>query len=290
MSKHDPVRELLASYAAGTASADERRHLEEHLWRCATCRAELEQWRVVRAGVRIAETTAVAPPASIVSVVLDRAGAGTVTEATDSHAGMAWQLLRAQLPLVQARLWWASALVMAVGFAVAAAGTNHSAGVVVSLVAPAVAAAGVAALYGPEVDPSLELALSTPTSPRSVLLARLTLVFGYDLLLALAGSVLLTGFGAADGLWLLIAQWLGPMALLSALSLAISVWIGPSVAITTVLALWGLRVASGSVLQGSLAEFVRDRWSTDPVVLGLAAALVAAVVLTTNEHARLLRT
>lgn len=290
MSGHDPVRELLASYAAGTASAGERRRVDEHLGGCAACRAELAQWRTVRAGVRRAEPAAVTPPARIVAAVLEQARASTETGGSDARQWIALQLLRAQLGLVAARVWWASALVMAVGFAIAAAGTDRSAGVVVSLVAPVVAAVGVAALYGPEVDPSLELALSTATSPRSVLLARLTLVFGYDVLLALAGSVLLTGFGAGDGLWWLIAQWLGPMALLSALSLAMSVWIGPSVAMSTALGLWGLRVASGTVLQGSLANFVRDRWSTEPTVLILAAALVVTVVLSTTQRTRLPRT
>lgn len=51
-----------------------------------------------------------------------------------------------------------------------------------------IAAVGLALVYGPEVDPGLELALATPTAPRSVLLARMTLVFAYDLGLALAAN------------------------------------------------------------------------------------------------------
>ena len=44
-----------------------------------------------------------------------------------------------------------------------------------------IAAACVSFIYGPENDLAYELALSTPTSPRTILLARLALVFGYNL-------------------------------------------------------------------------------------------------------------
>ena len=79
----------------------------------------------------------------------------------------------------------------------------------------------------------------TPTSPRVILLARVTLVFGYDLILALLSSAVLTLLNATPlGLTSLITTWLGPMAALSALSLLLSVCWNPEGATGVTLALW----------------------------------------------------
>ena len=66
-----------------------------------------------------------------------------------------------------------------------------------ALVAPIVAAAGVAGTHRSRRDPAAELVAATPTSGRLLLLVRLTLVFGFDLALALAASAVLPPPAAA---------------------------------------------------------------------------------------------
>ena len=284
---HDRVRELLAAYAAGSTTAPERRRVGAHLGSCSPCRQELAGWRAVRGAVRAAAPAVGAPGPQLLAATLADVGAHPAARAPAGGGGLrrglghAGALLVGQAPLVRRRLWLASAVVMAVGAAIAAVGTRDAAGLVLALVAPVVAAAGLAVVYGPDVDPVLELAAATPTSPRSVLLARLTLVFGYDVLLALAASAALVAFGAAGSLWALVVAWFGPMALLSALSLAVSVWLGPGVALAAALVVWAARLLASraTLLLPTAAQRLADQlWSTNGVTVGVAVALVLAAL------------
>ena len=57
-----------------------------------------------------------------------------------------------------------------------------------ALLAPAVAAAGIAYAYGPGIDPAWELSWSMAVSDRMVLLVRAVAVFGLNAVLGLAAS------------------------------------------------------------------------------------------------------
>lgn len=293
---HERVRELLAGYAAGTVTGIERRWVSAHLDACPSCRQELGGWQAVQTGLRAAP--APAPSPGVLAGVLARIDADAAAPAAHDwgaeqwgagRSGAGWwgvvhaaALLRGQVPLVRRRLWLASALVMVLGAAVAAAGTASTASVVLALVAPVVAAAGLAVVYGPEVDPGLELAVATPTSPRSVLLARFTVVFGYDLLLGLAASVVLAGVGVSTGVGVLVSAWLGPMMLLSALTLIISIWFGPSAAFGAALVVWTARLVVGGAAApqvGGVGRVVELVWSTSGGTVTAAIVLLAAAVL-----------
>ncbi len=91
------------------------------------------------------------------------------------------------------------------------------------LVAPLVAACGVAFLYGLDADPALELQLATPISSRVILLARLALLFGFNLAITLACSMVLALAQVELSLAPLIAAWLAPMTFLSAFAFLLSV-------------------------------------------------------------------
>jgi hypothetical protein len=69
----------------------------------------------------------------------------------------------------------------------------------------------------------LELEDTTPASARILLLARLTLVFGFNLVLMLGSSLVLALLREDISLWLLVSTWLAPMTFLSALAFFISV-------------------------------------------------------------------
>ncbi len=135
-------------------------------------------------------------------------------------------LLRAQARIVQRELWLVSALMMLLGTGVTMlmSDSQHGGNALTFVwISPIVAAVGVAYLYGFEADPPLEIEMATPASRRLILLARLTLVFGFDLALALAGSVALTLTQTGLSLWPLVMTWFGPMAFLSALAFLLTV-------------------------------------------------------------------
>lgn len=156
-----------------------------------------------------------------------------------------WLVLRAQLRIVHRLTWVAGGLVMALGFVVTLIlyrpGTGAELPFVV--IAPLVAALGVAFLYGLDVDPALELQLATPVSPRLILLARLTLVFGFNLAVGVACSAALALFPTGLSVWSIVLAWLAPMAFLSALAFLASVlFFDPLFSALISLLIWGVLV------------------------------------------------
>ncbi len=154
-----------------------------------------------------------------------------------------WLLLVAQARVVRREIWAASALVMALGVVVSAVwqGGGSAAGLPLALLAPVVAAMGMATLYSPA-DGVWELEMTTAVPPRLLLLVRLLLVFGFDLALAVLGSLLLALFTPQVGLWLLVTTWLAPMTFLAALAFLITVLTGAAeMGMLVSLGLWTLQ-------------------------------------------------
>lgn len=243
------IRDQLPFYAAGTLSPAQRTAVARHLAACAECRAELALWAAVDEQVTEENRTLPAPSPAVLSSTLAQV---RTQRSRVSAPTRLWQLLWSQLPLLRKEIWPASAIVMLAGalLSLSAGGDGTP---ILTLMAPLVAAAGVAMIYGPENDPGLELALATPTSPRQVLLARLVLVFGYDLALAVAGSVSLIALGASTyGLGELVLSWLGPMTLLSTLALTLSLWIGAGNGATVAFLLWLARWQVPALAEGDI--------------------------------------
>jgi hypothetical protein len=136
-------------------------------------------------------------------------------------------LARALVTTPSLLLGWiiATAVVLIAG-AAATLGTGTP---YVALLAPAVAAAGIAYAYGPGMDPAWELSCSMAVSDRMVLLVRALAVFGLNAVLGLAASAVSVSAalgsaasvsaasGAAAGLTF---GWLIPMTAVCALALA----------------------------------------------------------------------
>lgn len=134
-----------------------------------------------------------------------------------------WLILKVQVRVVRSEIWLASLLIMTLGVFVMAAQYRNSSTQMLVLIAPLVSAGGVAFIYGPVIDPPLEILLSTPISPRVVLLARLTLVYGFNLILGVGSSMLLVFTQSGLSLWPLVLAWLIPMTFLSALAFCLGV-------------------------------------------------------------------
>ena len=147
----------------------------------------------------------------------------------------------------------ATAVVLLAG-AAATAGTGTP---YVALVAPALAAAGIAYAYGPGIDPAWELSRSMAVSDRMVLLVRALAVFGLNAALGLvasAASVAATGAAAA-----VTFGWLVPMTAVCALALAAAtVTRSANTGVVAGLSGWVITVLGGRVAAGKLTVVVTD--------------------------------
>jgi hypothetical protein len=285
--------DLLAEHAAGVLTEPERTRVDAHLTACPSCRAALASWTAVAGAA--APPAAVTPAGtSVVRAALARAALDPQrpTAVRRRRLSFVAQLLRAELRLVRPSLWLASLLVMGCAVALAVAGGNGAGAAgatVLSLVAPLVAVGGVAGVYGPERDPAFDALAVTVTSPRLVLLARVTLVFAYDLALAMAASAVVRVAAPQVGLVDLIAGWLGPMTLLSTLSLLLGTWISPSASMIVAGSLWLLRALTIGVppmANGWLAAAMREVWTTNLATVTATLVLLAAAVALSHRHLR----
>jgi hypothetical protein len=130
-------------------------------------------------------------------------------------------LARALLTTPSLLLPWliASAGVLAVG-ALTQVGAGQP---LIWLIAPGVAAVGIAYCYGPGLDPAWELSRSMPVSDRLVLLTRAVAVFAVNAVLGLIASAATLGTHTPAGTAQLTFAWLLPMAAACALALAVAV-------------------------------------------------------------------
>jgi hypothetical protein len=143
-------------------------------------------------------------------------------------------------------------VLLAGGAATAGTGTPY-----VALVAPALAAAGIAYAYGPGIDPAWELSRSMAVSDRMVLLVRALAVFGLNAALGLvasAASVAATGAAAA-----VTFGWLVPMTAVCALALAAAtVTRSANTGVVAGLSGWVITVLGARVAAGKLTVVVTD--------------------------------
>jgi len=241
-SQHKLISELLPEYTAGNLGSDQRRQVELHLSTCDECQEDLALWHLVSREIQV-QNQPLQTPVDLTKRVLsssqrsNRITFSTLTQATNFHQRLihAWLLLQSQAPLVRREIWPASAAVLLIGFAVTIlSGQWHFLGAI----APLVAAGAIAALYGAGNDPAFELTLATPTSQRQILIARVALVFSYNLVLALIANFALIPFNPGMVPGSLILEWLGPMAFLSGAALLLSLWVGSSSAVTITYLAW----------------------------------------------------
>jgi hypothetical protein len=278
------MKDLLPAYAAGSLPEADRQRVHAHLPGCPRCRAELATWQALAAP----DTPPPPDPAALVRAVLTRSALAPQATSPPRRLRHLAGLMIAEARLIRIAVPIASALVMALGVALVLAQATAGADLVLALVAPIVAAAGIAGTYRFGHDPAGEVVAATPTSGRLLLLVRIALVFGYDLVLALTASVILAAAGAvgAASLLTLVTAWLGPMALLSSASLLIAVRFGPDIALGAAVTMWAVRVLIGGVLvrDGWAARLVVDAWTTNAPVLTISAALtIAAFVVAGRE-------
>jgi hypothetical protein len=220
-------------------------------------------------------------------VDLDRVWVGVAAEVWRRRPGpverLAGRLLRspglarALVTTPSLLLGWivATALVLLAGvLATLETGTPY-----VALLAPVVAAAGIAYAYGPGIDPAWELSCSVAVSDRLVLLVRALAVFGLNAGLGLVASAV---SGVATAVTL---GWLLPMTAVCALALATAtVARSANVGVAAAAAGWVITILAGQAATGHISAAVTTS------VLWLAylafAGCCAAIVLYTTRISR----
>ncbi|HNT55902.1 MAG TPA: zf-HC2 domain-containing protein [Anaerolineaceae bacterium] len=290
MNAHQHTIDRLPLYAAGQLDEKERSELDQHLKTCASCRADLQLWLAVRSEVGSANSHVHAPDG-----VSERALERIHTPSPLSLAvKRTFSLLFSQAYLVRREMWPSSAILMFMGIMATLLIQKI---VLVRYFAPLVAAASLAAIFGPDHDPACELTLSTPTASWKVLLARLALVHGYNLILTLAASLILLFIAPPDMLWALILSWLGPMTFLPALALLLSLWTGSGNSVAVTYGLWLLQFINPKWIPGYLSnlltpvvEAYRQFWGS-PLLLVIAGLglLVTALWLSGRIGSRLVQ-
>jgi hypothetical protein len=286
MNDHIHFKDLLPQYAAGSLDEGTLREVRRHIILCADCQADLQIWTALSNEIHV-QNERISLPLNLTEAVLRRIPVEQVQSKSgigkQQHLGVRWvfDLLFSQAPLVRRELWPASTIVLLIGVVVAFLLGNP---MVISLVAPLVAAAGLAVIYGPENDPAIELAMSCPTSPRQILLARVALVFGYNLGMALLAALLTKSLAPSGLFGSIILSWLGPMAFLSAAALLLSIWIETNNAITLTYIAWLAQFVPDLQLQGinaspqwlaPLAQAYQQFWSDPTLLLALAIGVLA---------------
>jgi hypothetical protein len=164
------------------------------------------------------------------------------------------------------------------------------------LIAPVVAAVGIAYAYGPGVDPAWELASSMAVSDRMVLLVRSVAVFAVNAVLGLAVSVAsywvigpgthgATSRAAAQAVTVTFA-WLLPMTAICALTLAVAVATrSANAGAAAGVAAWTTTViVTRAVTSGELTAAVTNSMTYLPYLI--VAACAAAVIGYSTRTAR----
>jgi hypothetical protein len=230
--------ELLALYVRGDAGALRGTSLEQHLTRCADCRARIaahvEPDPLELVWGRIREQ-AQAPQPTRIERMLTRLG---VSEPD--------ALLVAVAPSLRAS--WMFGMAITLSFVCLAAAYGGERGLAFFLiVAPLVPVAGVAFAYGPDVDPAYEVGSAAPYAAARLLLLRTAAVLASSLPVGLAAALLLPALS-----WTALS-WLLPALAFTAMLLAASTWVRPSVASVGLGIAWTCAVASATAAHNPAA-------------------------------------
>jgi hypothetical protein len=284
------IVDLLPAYLNGRLEPQETRRVQEHLSRCAMCRAELATWEAIQSGTRVAAASLPLPSAAVLEQTLatiDAQLARVGWHQTVQHGlRHLWLVLTRQVALIHRSIWLVTPLVILFGCLLSILGPARtasglrSAQLILSLFITLVGAAGVAFIYGAEHDAGFELTLATPTSTRMVMFCRMALVLSYNIAMAALASAFVT-FVLGGSFWEIIQLWLGPLFLLASVSLLLSLTIGSVVALIASFLLEAMQTIALNVEQGlpSLQWSHASAWQTNPWMLLLAVALLVIAIL-----------
>lgn len=195
---------------------------------------------------------------------------------------------RAQVSLFGPGFWLVSALITLAGAMVVLSKIIPGQEVVLRASGPLLAYLGTLVAFRGRGARVLELELVCPPSPLQLVVARLVIVLGYDVVLGLGLSLVLWAGGAGHVLALTLS-WLMPLLLVAGLALLLSLrfstWTAASLAYVSWLIVMTIGTASNlqALLLAPLLEVL-------PGGIGLALLVIALLRLHVNMHRLLPRT
>lgn len=232
----------------------------------------------ISSAVTLARVAAVAAPERLTA-----ARPSTVREALQERArrptwerelGYFLEIALAQIGLLRPRFWIASGIIAAIGMLTIPGGLHNYEVQIATLriMGPLLAVLAVSFVFRSSHLGVLEIELSCFTSPVRLILARLTVVLAYDVVLGLLASFVLAYAGAVggDNLLLLTLHWLAPLLLVAGTASLLSTRMSVGAAAIVAYAGWLLLVAwtMGEQGQGVLSS-----------VLGASEGLIAVIGL-----------
>lgn len=297
--RQDHISDHLPAYANGKLDPLIAEQVNKHLSHCNTCQAELSTWQVIKQTAQYTVASEPLPSSSILDQVWATIDAPALRvldhQRLIPHAiAHLWLVFKQQVRVIHKSIWIASTLVGLLGFCFAlffskqAPDHLYNAASILSLFTTVVAASGIAFMYGSDNDAGFEITLSTPTSIRIVMLCRIVLVIGFNFALSAVTSAILA-ISHGGGIWEVMQLWLGPMLLLSSISLTISFLIGSAFAVAITLLIEALQTVPISVEKGLLIlQLARpDVWQTSPTILLLALCFFTFAVFYAPRQPRL---
>ncbi len=257
--------EAVSRYATGELDEARMYSLEAHLLACGRCRALLsplvDPGAIERVWLEIEEAVDAPRPGPVERALL---GLGL-----PDHLS---KLLAATPSL---RLSWFGAVAVALAFAVLAAHGGHPGLVIFLSMAPLIPVAGVAAAFGPGIDPTYEIGVAAPLRSFMLLLIRSTAVLVASLVLIGLAALTLPNLG-----WT-AAAWLVPAFALTLVTLAVSTVAEPVPSAVGVALGWIISVGLVGHLAGDGAAAFHVRGQ----VLCLALIIVSGRILARRSEA-----
>lgn len=305
-SRHDQphITDFLPVYLNGTLDPATAARARAHLSLCESCRAELATWEMLRSAAQASVAAAPLPSVHVLSRAMaaidfaerEKRPAALWRRFASRITDRYWLLCKTQALIIHKSIWIITPLVLAFGVILAiiaiAASRSHLqiAESILSLITALSSASGVAFLHGEGNDPGLELTLSMPTSTRVVMFYRLALVVGYNFFLAVIASLIIA-MTHGGSVWEIMQVWLGPLLLLSSITLTLSVIIGSWFAMLAGILLESLRAMPDFISQHvPLLQAVNpSAWATSPTVIVLAVILIIFAVFYAPRQPKLSR-
>ena len=250
---------LLEAYVESRLERASAFSIEAHLIGCASCR---EQIAVIADRERLARVW------SDVQERVDSPRRGFV-EATLTYLGTPDHVARLLAATPSLTLSWLAGVAASLAFAVAAAHAGGNGLVLFLALAPLLPLAGIAAAFGPGVDPTYEIGLASSMRSFELLLIRATAVLVSTTAVSALAAAALPPLGWRT------AAWLVPALGLTLVSLALATYVPPLRAFVAVAVCWiAVVVLADTAADDGFAAF---RMPTQVALL--LGAIVALLVI-----------
>jgi hypothetical protein len=203
-----------------------------------------------------------------------------------------WLVLTKQIPLIPRSIWLVNLFVLGMSGILAFYMTFispkffYGATLELALVTSVASAGSLVYLFSTKTEASQEIILSTPTSQALILLSRFVILVGYNIGLSFLLTLLFAFTHGVNPLE--IAQvWVGPVLLLSSISLALTVVLGSLSTLLGILLLEGLQILQTQFSGATMYVAHNFLWQTNMTVFLLACGFTAFAYIYCARYPRL---